>query len=308
MAVYPLTREWEVLLRYGGMLLRSFGEGMLATRITPLPAGGTEMTGLRDYSPGDDLRRVDWGICARHDELRVREYAGTARQTAYLLVDGSSAMSVGKTTREARNVAALMLAYGLLEQNRTLECGLFAQKSQWLPPILGKDRIGKVAQWLENRPLENETVDFPRAVESFLQMKRPTGDIFLVSDFLGENETFAQNYAEGLFRLRAGGYFPRIIQLVLAENLLAGRTGDVEIVDPRGYRQVVAITEGDVRRYERMYHEYGKGIEAFCRLQQIPWTQVNNDALQKIWCLEALGISKAALRNNPWAEFLGISP
>ncbi|MDO4584400.1 MAG: DUF58 domain-containing protein [Planctomycetia bacterium] len=308
MSVYPLTPDGEVLLYYGWMLLQRFGEGMLATEEISLPAGGTVATGLRDYSPGDDLRRVDWGICARHDELRVREYAGMARQNAYLLVDGSSAMLVGKTTREARNVAALMLAYGLLAQNRTLECGIFAGESRWLPPILGKERIGIVAKWLEETPLAEETVDFSRLVEHFLPKKRPAGDIFLVSDFLGENETFVKNYADGLLRLRAGGYAPRIVQLVLAENHLAGRTGDVEIVDPRGYRQVVTITEGDANRYEKMYQEYLAGIREFCHSRQIPWTRVENDVLRKVWCLQSLGISPQALRNNPWGAFLSASP
>lgn len=308
MFVYPLNSELEVSLRYGLAMSQRWGEGILVSQKSRLPVGGTEVTGLRDYSVGDDLNRVDWGICARHDELRVREYAGTGRRYAYLLVDGSSAMSVGKTTREARNVASLMLAYGLLARERRLECGIFAQKCQWLPPLMGKRSLGRVAQWLENTGLAEATVDFPAVVEQFLQKKQPLGDLFVISDFLGEKETFAKNYADGLTRLRASGYALRIVQLVLAENRLSGRTGDVEIVDPRGYRQVVTITEGDASRYEKMYQEYLSEIQEYCRWQQIPWTRVENDVSQKIWCLQALGMSKEALRNNPWGAFLTTSP
>ena len=77
-------------LRHVWLATRQAGGGILAGPRARLPAGGTEITGHRDYSPGDDYRQVDWSLCARHDELRVKQYEGEADRPVYLLLDCSA--------------------------------------------------------------------------------------------------------------------------------------------------------------------------------------------------------------------------
>jgi uncharacterized protein (DUF58 family) len=58
---------------------------------------GGEFAELRDYTPGDDLRRVDWKIAARRDRYYVRRYEQEARLQVICLIDTSPSMRFRST-------------------------------------------------------------------------------------------------------------------------------------------------------------------------------------------------------------------
>jgi uncharacterized protein (DUF58 family) len=53
--------------------------------------GGTDLVGLREYVPGDDLRRLHWATSARTGTLMVREDADPARPHLAVLLDDRAA-------------------------------------------------------------------------------------------------------------------------------------------------------------------------------------------------------------------------
>jgi uncharacterized protein (DUF58 family) len=53
--------------------------------------GGTDLVGLREYVPGDDLRRLHWATSARTGVLMVREDADPARPHLAVLLDDRAA-------------------------------------------------------------------------------------------------------------------------------------------------------------------------------------------------------------------------
>jgi uncharacterized protein (DUF58 family) len=48
---------------------------------------GLGIRALREYYAGDDLRRIDWKLSAKHDKLFVREYAGVMSLPPLIIVD-----------------------------------------------------------------------------------------------------------------------------------------------------------------------------------------------------------------------------
>src|SRR5918911_2134331 len=82
------------------------------------PRRGTslEFADYRRYSPGDDLRYLDWGIYARSDRLYVKLYREEVDLFAYMFIDGSASMgfpSVNAKFGPASDIAAA-LAYVVL--------------------------------------------------------------------------------------------------------------------------------------------------------------------------------------------------
>lgn len=63
---------------------RAFGERKGGDRIFEDPL---RIAGLREYRPGDPLRRIDWKATARNGELQSRVYEPSATQQLYLLVN-----------------------------------------------------------------------------------------------------------------------------------------------------------------------------------------------------------------------------
>ncbi len=58
-----------------------------ASVAAPRAGSGTELFGVREYHPGDSLRRIHWRSSARHGELLVREYEPPGVQTLGILCD-----------------------------------------------------------------------------------------------------------------------------------------------------------------------------------------------------------------------------
>ena len=64
-----------------------------AAAAAPRAGSGTELFGVREYRPGDSLRRIHWRSSARHDELMVREFEPPGVQTLAIFVDAAPATS-----------------------------------------------------------------------------------------------------------------------------------------------------------------------------------------------------------------------
>ena len=58
-----------------------------ANLAAPRAGSGTEMFGVREYRPGDPLRRIHWRSSARHGELIVREFEPPGVQTLGIFCD-----------------------------------------------------------------------------------------------------------------------------------------------------------------------------------------------------------------------------
>jgi len=68
-----------------------------------------EFHALRQYVPGDDIRRINWRASARHDELIVREDESPSQNHLTVLFDNASMPSV-ECTDKAATVAASVIA------------------------------------------------------------------------------------------------------------------------------------------------------------------------------------------------------
>src|SRR5919199_3325770 len=57
-----------------------------------------EFAEYRAYSPGDDLRHVDWNVFARTDRCYLKRYRGETNTQLLILLDTSASMSYTSTT------------------------------------------------------------------------------------------------------------------------------------------------------------------------------------------------------------------
>lgn len=301
------TPELERQMNWSVRLAHRYGGGILASVPAPLPAGGTEITGLRDYSTGDDPHRVDWGICARHDELRVRVYGGSVQRRAYLFLDSSYGMSFRPQKLLAAKRAAAVLASGLLTAGALVEFGAFTPNLTLFPVLAHAQKSGRFLRFLEEMELSEapNLVNFQGFAETFVAMKRHPGDLYVLSDFFGESDSFSRDFAAGFDLLRRAGFSCRAIHLTDPFDRAENFVGDVDICDAsRDYRQIITLTERDLAAYQRLYDDYLISVRTFCEGQEIPYARVSCAAPEPIQCLSALGLPEATACLNPWADFI----
>lgn len=78
-----------VLPRFTSLSDRSHVREVEASLAAPRAGSGNEMFGVREYRPGDPLRRIHWRSSARHGELIVREFEPPGVQTLGIFCDPS---------------------------------------------------------------------------------------------------------------------------------------------------------------------------------------------------------------------------
>jgi uncharacterized protein (DUF58 family) len=80
-----------VLPRFTSLAGRRRARELEAVIAAPRAGSGHELFGIREYRPGDSLRRIHWRASARHGELVVREYEPPGAPTLTVLIDPSPA-------------------------------------------------------------------------------------------------------------------------------------------------------------------------------------------------------------------------
>src|SRR6266852_5192439 len=86
---------------------------------SPIHGFSVEFTEYRAYSPGDDLRYLDWRLYARSDRYYLKKFEDETNLRCHLLVDNSRSMGYGSLAwnkAQYANTLAATLAYFLSQQ------------------------------------------------------------------------------------------------------------------------------------------------------------------------------------------------
>jgi len=83
----------------------------------------------RIYSPGDDIRQIDWKVFARTDDLYIKTYEEERNLTAHLIMDASASMGFGKPISKFDYAAMLGVgfAYLAMRENEKFQFSTFAE-------------------------------------------------------------------------------------------------------------------------------------------------------------------------------------
>ena len=88
-----------------------------------------EFADYRKYSPGDDLRYLDWGVLARTDRLYVKLFQEEVDLFVYLFIDASGSMLFPSRAEKFAPAChlALALAYAVLANNDNVKLHFLEQ-------------------------------------------------------------------------------------------------------------------------------------------------------------------------------------
>lgn len=80
-----------------------------------VPGHGSELGETRPYTPGDDVRRIDWNVTARLPDTHIRQTIAERELETWLVVDRSARLDFGTANCEKRDlVLAAAAAAGFL--------------------------------------------------------------------------------------------------------------------------------------------------------------------------------------------------
>ncbi|KUH34447.1 hypothetical protein APY94_02095 [Thermococcus celericrescens] len=114
-----------------------------------------EVHGLREYYPGDDLRKIDWKASARLGELIVREFLRETESPVYIVLDATRGMRrrVKRARIDYATSLVLYLATLLVMKNRRVGLVVYSEDGfRLVPPSAGKEQVNRIRNALEFRP------------------------------------------------------------------------------------------------------------------------------------------------------------
>lgn len=165
--IYPnvlALREFELLKQQGR--LREIG-----IRRSRLRGLGTEFESLREYSEGDDYRKIDWKATARRDKLIVRQFEQERNQSVIIVIDvGRGMLSEVDGVRKLDHAldSCLMLTHAAAMAGDFVGLLVYSDiVKRYIPPRKGRAQIGIIIEALHDLVAEPVESD-PRAAFAYL--------------------------------------------------------------------------------------------------------------------------------------------
>ncbi len=188
----PVTAPERVLQRLDWQVVRRL-DGLLQGDYRSLFRGaGLDLASLREYEPGDDVRRIDWNVTARTTIPHVREYHEDREITAWFLLDLSPSVDFGTADggRQKRSVlvdfTATMARLLTRRGNRVGAMFFASEVDRTLPAAGGRAQVLRIVSDLMAEPrLERAPVTDLGALFAAAdrQIKRRSM-VVIVSDFI----------------------------------------------------------------------------------------------------------------------------
>jgi uncharacterized protein (DUF58 family) len=129
---------------------RRFAGRMRGERISKQKGISIEFSDFRDYSAGDDLRRLDWNILARLGRPTIRTFQDEDDLAVHVLLDMSASMEFGHPPKIAagRKAAAALAFVGLVGQDAVYAHALGASHPRRARALRGRSNMTAVERWL----------------------------------------------------------------------------------------------------------------------------------------------------------------
>ena len=233
-----------------------------------------EFCDYRDYTPGDDVRFVDWNVFARLNRPYLKLYHEEEEMHVLILVDTSGSMGFEGKIEKAKQLAAAFGVMGLLGTERVSVYALDATEGPLnrLRPCRGRANMMKLFAFVESiegngrGPLED-------AVEAVLRHHTGRGLVVVLSDFL----TFG-NLKRAFNRLFSSGLEVYGLQILGPTEIDPEMAGDARLVDSELASMLDITAAGSlIPLYQEHRLAYERNVALLCRQRAGRFLAISSD-------------------------------
>jgi uncharacterized protein (DUF58 family) len=238
-------------------------EGFLAgLHASPFQGFSVEFSEHRKYTPGDDLKDLDWNVYAKTDKYYVRKFEAETNVTGYLVMDLSASMNYTYrqelTKFEYGICLAAALGYLMIHQQDPVGLVTFDTRIRtFLPPRSKRSQLPSMLALLSNLKPAGKT-DVAHCIHQLASMIRSKSLIMLFSDLLTDPEPVWQS----LHHLRHRGNDVILFHILDEAEVRFPFDGLYEMEDPDEKTVLTVDTLGErsaylenLRRFRERYRE-----------------------------------------------------
>lgn len=185
------------------LIAKTVVEGFLAgLHRSPNFGFSQEFEEYRAYSPGDDLRHVDWNVYARTERAYLKRYRGETNTSTVVLLDASASMGFGaKVTKfdYAKYLASSLIYLAHLQRDSAGLITFHDEVSNFVRPTSRQGQLMRLLHAISEAELGKRT-NFERPFFELQQFMKRRGVTALISDFYENPETVVKTVEPLRFR------------------------------------------------------------------------------------------------------------
>ncbi len=257
---------------------RQFVEGYLSGKHrSPRHGFAVEFAQHREYTPGDDIKHMDWKVYGRTERYFLKQYEQETNLVAWLIIDASESMQYASGTRTKYDLActaAAAMAYLVLQQADSVGVSLVANDVRaYLRPSGQMNQLREACRVMVDGPFAGSR-GIARGVDELATRTGRRGIVFLFSDLLDD----VPELLAALQHLRYQKHEVVVFHTLDAAEidfpfrqttLFRGLEGLPEILtDPLGIRD----------QYLAAFQAHVAALEAGCRRLEIDYVRLRTDA------------------------------
>ena len=228
---------------------------------------GFDFVELREYQPGDDVKKIDWLVTAKLQKPYVKLYREERELNVVvaLMLSGSTYFGTKRFKYEVMAEIAALLGYAAIKNQDNFSAILYADREyEWIRPTKHLQAIHRLARSVLYFSPLGKKADFDGLVRRLFKIKRKS-IVFIVSDFLEEFD----------FRVLAKKH--EVVGIVVRDRFeeLPEPIGFINLLDPETKESLTVDLEGstlkaykkEIKRLDHaMYEQFRKSAIRFTKI------------------------------------------
>lgn len=219
-----------------------------------------EFSDFREYSTGDDLRRIDWNSYARTDKLFTKVFLEEKQAEINIFLDCSASMGIDEEKGFYAKLIAASIAYIALKNNDSVNIYAWSDGlKQWKLNNTSRNNFAQIVSFLDGLEFDGQT-HLSQSIGSAV-VKAGRGISVVISDFFIEEE-----FKESVDRLRYKKQQISMVQVLSREDTNPSVGGNKRLTDcETGEFRDITVNERLLGEYKKILSHMQAAMKEYCR-------------------------------------------
>ncbi|NUM37079.1 MAG: DUF58 domain-containing protein [Candidatus Brocadiae bacterium] len=272
-----LDKEFMNQLEQLSLFSRKVFRGLLkGERRSKKKGVSIEFADYRDYTPGDDLRFLDWNIYGRLERLLIKLFQEEEDLNIYFLLDRSPSMKFGSPEKFlfSKKLLAALAYIGLINLDRVAVGSFCSDLDYFFPLSRGKQSVWRLFEFLESIPCASggEVTDLYKSCRSFATKFKSSSMVILLSDFMNE-----EGFEKALSFFATASKDTFLFHILSQEEINPALAGDLRLVDSETLSYTdVSISDALLKKYQAILRGYIQKLHDWSNKHDIFYSYTSN--------------------------------
>lgn len=237
-----------------------------------------EFSDFREYSMGDDFRRIDWNAYGRFDKLFVKLFMEEREALVNIFIDSSRSMYFGESKKSlaALKLSGVLAYLALNNLDRVCLNSLSGALVKQSPALNGRGMFKRCTDFLENMQFDGIT-DLNSCIKKKEFMGSGVSIVF--SDFFTVG-----GIEDAVKYLLYKKQDVILVHLLAPEELAPAMEGQIRLLDSEtGEARDISVTPALLTQYDKELNAFINNIKEFCKRMGATYIQVSSaEPIEKI--------------------------